>query len=102
LYANKENAMSDTEELIVRARDAVWARRQQGKQEPTALLIEGLADALTAAQSALVVAKADAWDEGAKWAAVECGAIADERNEFLVPGDNPYRAAAPEGDGGNE
>lgn len=31
-----------------------------------------------------------AWDEGARWAAVECGAIDDEREEWLAPGDNPY------------
>lgn len=36
-------------------------------------------------------ALADAWDEGALWAAVETGAIRDERNDFLAPGDNPYR-----------
>ena len=34
---------------------------------------------------------ARAWDEGATWAAVECGAIARPENQFLTPGDNPYR-----------
>ncbi len=32
-----------------------------------------------------------AWDEGARWAAVECGAIDDERQAWIAPGDNPYR-----------
>lgn len=41
---------------------------------------------------AIAEIRADAWDEGAKWAAVEAGAIRDERNAFLAPGDNPYRA----------
>lgn len=36
-------------------------------------------------------ALARAWDEGAKWAAVECGAIESESVAFLAPGDNPYR-----------
>ena len=35
-------------------------------------------------------AKSEAWEEGAKWAAVECGAIDNEANEWLAPGDNPY------------
>lgn len=35
--------------------------------------------------------RAQAWDEGALWAAVECGAIAHERQPWLAPGDNPYR-----------
>lgn len=36
--------------------------------------------------------KAAAWQEGALWAAVECGAIKDERNAWLAPGDSPYEA----------
>jgi len=36
--------------------------------------------------------QAKAWDEGALWAAVECGVIANEHGRFLAPGDNPYRA----------
>lgn len=39
--------------------------------------------------------RADAWDEGALWAAVETGAIRDEDAAFLAPGDNPYRAPRP-------
>ena len=35
--------------------------------------------------------QAQAWEEGAKWAAVEAGATRDERNNWLVPSDNPYR-----------
>lgn len=34
---------------------------------------------------------AEAWDEGALWAAVECDAICHERQPWLAPGDNPYR-----------
>jgi hypothetical protein len=39
----------------------------------------------------LASVKADAWDEGALWSAVECGAISNEKNGFLAPGDNPWR-----------
>lgn len=46
------------------------------------------ADALAAE---LRKAQAEAWDEGARWAAVECGTILHEGQEFLAPGDNPYR-----------
>jgi hypothetical protein len=35
---------------------------------------------------------AEVWDEGALWAAVECGAIDDEAHPWLAAGDNPYRA----------
>lgn len=35
--------------------------------------------------------RAAAWDEGAKWAAVECGAIDNEDTLWVAPGDNPYR-----------
>lgn len=35
--------------------------------------------------------KADAWDSGALWAAVECGVIPTERTRWLCGGDNPYR-----------
>ena len=31
-----------------------------------------------------------AWDEGARWAAVECGAVDNERQAWIAPGDNPY------------
>ena len=34
---------------------------------------------------------ASAWDEGALWAAVECGAIDNELTPWLMPGDNPHR-----------
>lgn len=39
--------------------------------------------------------RADAWDEGALWAAVETGAIRDENTEWLTPEDNPYRTPRP-------
>jgi hypothetical protein len=35
--------------------------------------------------------KAEVWDEGALWAAVECGAVDDEKNQWLAIGENPYR-----------
>lgn len=35
--------------------------------------------------------RAEAWDGGALWAAVECAAIASESEPWLAPGDNPYR-----------
>jgi hypothetical protein len=41
----------------------------------------------------LASVKADVWDEGALWSAIECGAISNEHNDFLAPGDNPYRGA---------
>jgi len=37
--------------------------------------------------------KADAWDRGAIWAAVECGVIPNEGVAWLVDGDNPNRSA---------
>lgn len=36
--------------------------------------------------------RADAWDEGARWAAVEVGATENEQEPWLTDGDNPYRA----------
>lgn len=45
---------------------------------------------------------AKAWDEGAQWAAVECGAIDRVENAWIAEGDNPYRGAPEqEGKGGN-
>ena len=35
--------------------------------------------------------KADAWDKGARWAAVESGVIPSEHVPWIVPDDNPYR-----------
>ena len=35
--------------------------------------------------------KAEAWDEGALWAAVECRAIENENEVWITSGDNPYR-----------
>jgi hypothetical protein len=37
--------------------------------------------------------KADAWEEGTLYAAVECNAIDDERQPWLAVGENPYREA---------
>ena len=34
---------------------------------------------------------AEAWDRGALFAAVECGAIDHEREPWVARGDNPYR-----------
>lgn len=41
-------------------------------------------------QSEMDEGMARAWDEGARWAAVECGAIDDERQAWIAPGENPY------------
>jgi hypothetical protein len=35
--------------------------------------------------------KAQAWDEGAMYAAVECNAIEDESEPWIATGENPYR-----------
>ena len=35
-------------------------------------------------------ALAQAWEQGALWAAVECGAIDSEQSQWLAPGENPY------------
>lgn len=40
---------------------------------------------------------AQAWEQGAKWAAVECGAIESEQVGWLVPGDNPYATSSEDG-----
>jgi hypothetical protein len=48
--------------------------------------------ALSAAEShaeELRIAKRDAWDEGAKWAAIELGVV-KKGIRWLEPGDNPY------------
>lgn len=45
---------------------------------------------ITAYRKQLRDAKAEAWDDGARWAAVECGVI-DEDEPWLTPSDNPYR-----------
>lgn len=52
---------------------------------------------LVAARSAdfnrwLASVRADAWDEGAQWAAVELGAIKRVENQWVAPTDNPYRS----------
>ncbi len=40
----------------------------------------------------LAQVKAEAWDEGARWSAVEAGAVDEKTSHFwLAPGDNPYR-----------
>ena len=41
---------------------------------------------------ALNMVRAEAWDEGALFAAVECDAIAHDGQPWIAPGDNPYRA----------
>lgn len=35
--------------------------------------------------------RAEAWDQGARWAAVECDALKTEHAVFIAAGDNPYR-----------
>lgn len=39
----------------------------------------------------LASVKAEAWQEGALWAAVEIGTISHADAAWLTPGDNPYR-----------
>lgn len=39
----------------------------------------------------LASVKAEAWGEGARWAAVECRALEAEDEPWLTPSDNPYR-----------
>lgn len=42
-----------------------------------------------------------AWDEGARWAAGECGASATENVAWIAPGENPYHAEAYRREGKN-
>lgn len=49
---------------------------------------EYLADALMSLFAA-------AWEDGARWGAVDFGHIEDEDRVQLVPGDNPYRKGDP-------
>jgi hypothetical protein len=39
----------------------------------------------------LAEVKAEAWDEGAMYAAVECNAIDDESEPWIATSENPYR-----------
>lgn len=74
------------EALAVIERAKVWNSDSHGTRH------SDLRDILdTTPTDALRQVKAEAWDEGAKWAAVECGAIRDEAVAWLTPGDNPYR-----------
>jgi hypothetical protein len=41
----------------------------------------------------LAKVKAEAWDEGAVYAAIECSAIDDETQPWIADGENPYREA---------
>lgn len=53
--------------------------------------VAGKADELDAQfDDWLVEVKAEAWREGALWAAVECRAIETEDEPWLAPSDNPY------------
>jgi len=54
-----------------------------------AALIAG--EKLPATLAQLREVKACVWDEGARWAAVECGVVGDESAGWLTAGDNPYR-----------
>ncbi|QWY84624.1 hypothetical protein QEH34_gp42 [Microbacterium phage Footloose] len=45
---------------------------------------------ISRAQVAINTIAGPVWAEGALWAAVECGAIRDETERWLAPGDNPY------------
>ncbi|MET4703118.1 hypothetical protein [Frigoribacterium sp. UYMn621] len=44
--------------------------------------------------AALAKQVADAWDEGAMWAAVELGAVKSSSVQWIAADENPYRAAS--------
>jgi len=87
-----EDAEIAREELLEAARAAI----EEGAYN-TLPLVQALANALEARQSPASATAADAWDEGVY--AVTSNAWVDWADEMP---DNPYRVAAPEGDGGNE
>lgn len=61
---------------------------QHGRWEMAMSSRDELVGELLAEHDRQVAARA--WDEGAHWAAVECGAIEHEGEPWLAPGDNPY------------
>ena len=73
-----------------------WAERAGGvtDDEMDELRSYVSASPTDALDAAIRQAKAEAWGEGAKWAAVECGTIPSEMNVWLVSADNPYREGA--------
>jgi hypothetical protein len=90
--------MSDTREpnddAMILAREQAWRTFRDAHPRmniPYALpLFFGGWDAARASQPE---ALAEAWDEGARWAAVEMGVYPNESQQWLVPSDNPYRKA---------
>lgn len=53
---------------------------------------KNMTDALTPVPADVLRERdAERWDEGAQWAAVELGAIDNERQAWITPTDNPYR-----------
>lgn len=68
-----------------------WNSEEPHIEEMHGQIAANHADALAHHLRAVLAAVAGAWDEGAIWAAIECGVIEDQRNLFLAPGDNPYR-----------
>lgn len=87
-------------DALVPSRDAALAVIEQvraigpAEGSPVQRLIEIDRILAQSPATALATVKAAAWDEGAKWSAVELGAIDDEKNAFLAPGDNPYEGHA--------
>lgn len=69
-------------ELIMTALNELWSTNEMvlGKLHVRDHLI-----------NIIEAARADAWDEGARWAAVEMGIYPNEKQQWLVPSDNPYR-----------
>lgn len=53
-------------------------------------LVERLVEALEESDRLITHARREAWTDGARWAAVECGAIPHEGVAWLAPGDNPH------------
>lgn len=66
---------------------------QVGKSYYSAISITAAREAADAILASEIIRriKAEAWEEGALWSAVECGAIKQETQGFLAPSDNPYR-----------
>lgn len=48
-------------------------------------------DGILAVEAEMRKQLAEAWEEGARWAAVECRAVETEDEPWLTPSDNPYR-----------
>jgi hypothetical protein len=78
----RDEQIAQLEEKVAQLEEKVAAREAQ---------LEAVREVLDANPSvALARVREAAWNEGALWAAVEVGAIGDEREGWLTPADNPY------------